>query len=267
MTSLSSQVQQLRSTLRKEIQSGGPDHAQIPRILNQLANLVLRALNDQEHPLARRLVELQKWINLNRKVPAKQRDRKISSQSPGKNSSPPVLELSEKHLFMPQPGNGSPQIRHFWQLQLLLYAVAQSSRCADLEEHVGLDKQRIILAAKEAYPTGVGLWSVNQYWEYTEQALEFVEHPDPPAAFRLEGRTLYGNNGSSQARITPTQASFVNLLLKTPNKWVQVKSFRDAGVRTPPKLKGDLLRKLKDTGIELPIVSMPGAYMLVLDAP
>jgi len=163
MNKLTFQVQQLRSTLRKEIHSGGPARSQIKPRLKELARLVLRALNDNGHPLAEKFVELRQWIGSHRNVPAKQQDHKTSSPAPQKKASPPVLVLSDKHLFMPQPGNRSAQIRSFWPLQLLLYAVAQSSHRAELEQHVGLDEQRIILAVKEAIPTGIGLWSEHQF--------------------------------------------------------------------------------------------------------
>lgn len=266
MNTLSSQVQRIRATLRKEIQSGGPDHSKTQPIINQLVGLVLRALNDDEHPLAQNLVELRIWIDSHRTVPAGPPGRKVSSRAPRNRGFPPGLELSDKHLFLPDPGNGSPQLRRFWPLQLLLFGVARSSRRAELEQYVGLTEQKIVLAANEAFPHSVGLWSNYQFWVYVEQALEFVEYPDPPEPFRLDGQTLHSNRENLQVRLSARRATFLKLLLNSPNTPVPLTSFKTAGISNPKKLKLDLLRQLQNEGVEIIINGTKGAYMLVLPA-
>jgi hypothetical protein len=271
MNTLTSRVQRLRLKLRQEIAGGGPPRSQFDQLRDQIVDLVLRALRDDNHPCAKHLIELQKWIELHREVPAIEPDRKDSSQPDPKTETEQVLVLSEKHLFMPQPGNGSVKIRSFWSLQLLLYIVARSNRLEELAVHLKMGgeavKSAVDVSTKDAVdptrPAGVWLWSTNQFWEYVQLALEQLEHSDPPPEIRLHGKILYYNNIG--LTLTPMCARFLQQLLNSPNKPISRKAFNDAGVPNPTKIKGDLVNHLKKNGIYLPIMSPPNAYVLVLE--
>jgi hypothetical protein len=85
--------------------------------------------------------------------------------------------------------------------------------------------------------------------------------------FRLDGQSLYYNTGKLPLQLSAKRALFLKLLLGSPNKPVPFKSFTNAGIPYPTKLKGDLSKQLKKEGIEMVINAAPGSYTLALPEP
>lgn len=129
-----------------------------------------------------------------------------------------------------------------------------------------MDEQKIVAAANEAFPHRVRLLSDYKFWVHIEQALEFVEYPDPPEPFRLDGRTLHCNKENLYVPLSAQRATFLNLLLNSPNTPVPLKAFRNAGISNPKKLKRDLLQQLEKEGVAIIISGTKGAYALALPA-
>jgi len=64
--------------------------------------------------------------------------------------------------------------------------------------------------------------------------------------------------------VTGQRATFLKLLLNSPNKPVLLKSFKDAGIPNPKKLESDLLRRMNKKGVGMIISATKGAYILAV---
>ena len=254
MGQLTSRVDRMRRELRPKLDTATLTHADVGKLQPQMAECLLRALGDEGHPLRQIFVELTQMIDAHR-APAQPKEK--SPDAPGDEQ----ITMSDRQFFMPQPGNCHAQIRRFWPLQLLLHIVAgYSNRQGELAQHLAISTPRLKQALAEARGCSIETWSLSQFGEYLDQALQRLDYPDPPVCVRVEGRVLI--QGSDQVRLSQQQVRFVNLLTQRCGQWVEYADFHKVGVLHPENIKNKLLMKLKKKGVVLPIDSRPGGYRL-----
>ncbi|HWE03726.1 MAG TPA: hypothetical protein VG326_15080 [Tepidisphaeraceae bacterium] len=261
MSQLSSRVRRLRHEIHRVADAGRGTKVEIEHIQDRVADLLLRALWDEYHALSEQLIALQERVKLER-----QGKLYRPPKDPGKN---PLLGSGEsllhpnRHLFMPHPGNGDPESRRHWQLQLLLQTAARSNaNISRLAERLGLSSESLKQAADAGARYSTGLWSVLQYVQHLEQAVGALDSVDPPLPFRLVDRTVQAVSGGL-VHLSPQEARFLKMLTDRLGKPVTNAEFVGAGILHPAKVKGEIVKKFNAAEIDLPTQSPVGAYLLL----
>lgn len=231
---------------------------QINRLRDRVADLLLQAFWDEHHPLSVDLADLEQRVELDRKGTLY---RDFDSAAITARPNP------RRHLFMPHPGAGDPEARRLWRLQLLLQAAAQSAKHRPrLAERLSMSASRLRLAATNAAHASVDMWSEREYGERLAEAVGSLGYSEPSLPFRLEGRILIPRAAKS-IRLSAQQAIFLSLLIDRVGCPVSFSKLGQAGISHPKETKSRLDRKLREHGIELPIGSLPNAYLLSAGAP
>lgn len=248
-------LERLRRELSIQVENGVLTWQDLLRMRETVGRLVIKSLDDDEHPLVTQLQELKAWIDLNRvqsPVGPAVADRASSPvASPSKTAG-----TSNAHYFMPHPGI-SLSIQQFWPLQLLLHETACSSFFEALAVRLDIDADAVRQIVEKATALSVSYWSVLEFGSRLRAALALLDHPEPP--LRLDGRKLM--YGDQQVRLSPQQTVFVQLLLENTGKWIDHKRFASRGIRNPAKILQSLKKKTK--AIVHLIHSKSGAYQLV----
>lgn len=269
MGQLKSRVERLRSELRRKLDTATLTHADVRELGKRTAQLLFRALADDDHPLCQMLAELTHMIHEYRAraqpsatslgTPAS-KARALARQARPSVPGSERIVMSDRQFFLPQPGISHAQIRRFWPLQLLLYIAGHSERQHELAERLEISKPQLKRALTEARGSSVGIWSLLQFGEHLHHALQWLDYPDPPMSVRVDGGFLI--QGSTQVRLSQQQARFVRLLIERVGKWVEYAEFHKVGVLHPENIKNKLLKKLEKKDVVLLIDSRPGAYRL-----
>ncbi|HEY8750139.1 MAG TPA: hypothetical protein VIM11_19300 [Tepidisphaeraceae bacterium] len=264
MSSLSIKAKQLRDRIISRLNAGAPSNAETTRWSESVAGLVLTALEDKTHPVSTDLLNLQAFIEEQRRLcatqnaPSQKQDKtNVASES----GLAPLAEIpSERNLFLPLPGTQMRQLQEFWPLQLLLYSTANSSRSETLAERLGLTHQKLRGAVEKAGAISVKFWGPLQYANYLAQALGSLEAEVAETVPRIEGRVLtYNGNG---VRLSAQQAMLAKLLIDRAGQRVSFEKFVSAGVPHPARIKLTLVQKLAKVGIELNIQMATSSYTL-----
>ena len=250
-----SKVQRLRDELSLKLDDGSLNEQGLARLRERLGNLVIKALDDEVHPLAVQLRELRALIDLHRPKAAAGRRRKKRDSPPP--TGPMTAIMTDAHFFMPHPGISLP-VKRYWPLQLLLHEAACSSFREAVAFRLEIDPDKIGYCVKQAEKFSTDYWSWQQYGSFLDKALPHLDAPEPP--LRLAGiMLLYGGRG---IRLSRQQAEFVRLLIERTGQWVTHDQFEARGIHNPAKIFYTLNQKTKAEEISLPIHSKAGAYML-----
>jgi hypothetical protein len=268
MGQLQSRVERLRNELRLKVDTATLTHADVRELTSRTADLLLRALGDEGHPLYQMLRELTQMIDVYSApvLRGKKSSRASSSKTlplappPSRADPDAQLVMSDRQFFLPQPGISHAAIRQFWPLQLLLYVTGHSEQQEELARHLAMSTQQLKQAVSEAEQPGVGTWSMPQFGQHLYDALQSLDYPDPPVCVRLDGRFLI--HGSTRVRLSKLQVCFIRLLIQRIGQWVEFADFHQGGVLDPKDVKHKLLKKLQEHDIVLLIDSRPGAYRL-----
>lgn len=259
MGELSTKVRRLRDDLLMFEDSHPPTRQELDALRNRVADLLLRALSDKDHPLTNGLLDLERRCELDEAGKLFRGSAMIRKRA---DRRPDPL----RHFFMPHPGVSDPEARRLWRLQLLLQTASRSplhaSRVAD-RLLISVDSMR--RAAEEAaQASSVAMWGRSEYLQRLAQAVALLESPDPPISFRLEGRMFIHNSGK-RIRLSPQEASFLRLLVERAGQAVPRRDLTKIGIRYPTQIKNRLLDKLRKAKLELHISSTPGFYTLPVE--
>ena len=247
-------VQRLQKELSLKLDTGSSVQQDILQLRDPLGSLVIKALDDDQHPLAEQLQDLTALIDSHRaKTPALHRSKK---QHPPSQNTPNKAIVSDAHFFMPQPGISLP-VRRFWPLQLLLYETACSSHQNAVARCLGVDPEKIRYHVQQAHKISIGFWSVHQHGEHLRTALACLDYADPP--IRLQGKMLMC--GVKEIPLSSQQTAFVQLLMENSGMWVEHEKFHGRGIHNPVKIFFTLSKKIAAHEITVPIHSQAGAYM------
>jgi hypothetical protein len=238
MSEASSKVQRLRMELRRSIDLDRPlTEPQVLRISDRIAEMLLRALGDDDHPLARELAQLSEVILPDgpQKVP------------------------SERVLFLPYMGSDS-RVRRFWPLQLLLLTAAQSPKhAAALAERLLMSPTWMRKTAKEA--AGFLYWSPLQYLGFLERAVQILDVPETVPPIRLEGCRVISFDGI-KFRLGRNQCRLLRLLIDHLGAVITHQQIAGAGVCHAKQTKERLVKTFARQGVRLPIETVLKGYRL-----
>jgi hypothetical protein len=262
MPTLTTSVTRLRRDLQKKLERGTLSQRDMGEIWDRVADLLLRALSDAQHPLSEELAKLQERVQLERDGSVYKSLPEPPAHDEGRSLPPPSTD-PYRHLFMPHPGIGDPEKRRYWRLQLLLQAAAWSpSHATRLAARLSLSPDSMRRAAEAAAASSVRFWSRDEFARRLHEALADLDYPEPPLPFRLEGRLAHLRDEST-VRLSPQQARFLQMLVDRVDLPVEQDEFKKAGIKYPVKLKGELVKKFREAGIELSIIGSPGHYRLL----
>lgn len=267
MEDLAAQAGRLRDQLRGLLDAPRPARPEIDHVRDRVADLVLAALADRNHPLAHDLAVLQERVEADREValiPDGDWDERRVVTRAKRGTRPDPL----RHLFMPQPGVSDPEAQRHWRLRLLLQTAAGSpGHGGRLAERLAISPGAMAAAANEgANASSVALWSQRQRMEFLEQAVAALAAPARPQPFTLVGDDYVDGEGK-KVRLSRSLADFLRLLLDLVGRPVHHAEFRRARIPHPVTVKSRLQKRLMTIGVRLPIVSGVHAYTLTSAQP
>ena len=251
-----SRVQRLRNELSLKLDTGSLVEQDLLKIRDRVGSLVVNALGDEQHPLTEQLSQLTAEIDRYRAIP-RALDRSTKKPASPSQDAPKLAVMSNAHYFMPHPGISLP-VRRFWPLQLLLHETALSSSREALAERLHMEPQEIPRHAQQAEKVSTDLWSVHQHGTLLRTALGYLDYPEAP--LRLDGKLLV--YGGQRIRLSRQQIAFVQLLMENAGTWVQHEQFHERKIPNPIRISYAINKKAEGHGINLPIHSQAGAYML-----
>jgi len=284
---LATRVQRLRTLLQSQLNGSPASAADVAHMRDLIADAVLRALNDEQHPLTADLAALKERVELE-KDGKLYRDLMHSSQTPATDATDRLEQSSKgraqrkatkldqlhceapkeprkrldpnRHLFMAQPGMFSPEHRRYWRLQLLLQTAVSSHHADRVAQLLSLSIATMNHAAAEAARFSTKDWSNLQYADYLLTAIEQLDYPDAP--LKLDGRQLRFSGGMT-IRLSRKEEAMMRMLIADARTPVTYKAFQEAGIKAPQNTKLQLMRKAAKAGLTLSIASLPQAYVLV----
>lgn len=247
-----SPIQRLGNELERHATSAGLSQAEHASFRNRLARHVLSALNDDEHPFTQQVAALRRFVG----------DLAETSASGPQRSRPSEGGRPHHVLFMPQPGSSDPLRRSFWPTQLLLAETAQAKThyARTLADRLVLGPDVLKSAVQQAAQHSWLRWSSLDHLHYLVQALKQLDAP-PAQVIEIDGREL--SQGGHTVRLSPQEARFLELLDDAAGSPVSHEALQKAGVTKPVKIKHNLMSKLDEAGIRLPLhVPRRGYYQL-----
>lgn len=276
MEPLSTAAGRLYEDLSRVLDEPRPSNAELERIYNRVARLLLRAWSDDAHPLTVQQVELAHRCKLERagelyREPPPAPDSVPTPEQPPPPPPTPATKIGRdphRHLFMPHPGAGDPTARRLWPLQLLLQTAARAPAHSEaLAERLRISVTSMRRAADEAAQgSSIGMWSRRQYIERLMQAVERLKAPEPLVPFRLEGQEFVHMAGA-RIRLSPQEAVFLQTLVNRAGQAVTRSELHGAGVRDSTQVKNRLVAKLRKHDIELQITAKADVYTLPTSVP
>jgi hypothetical protein len=269
MGELASRVLRLRHDLGWAIDGRQLTAEDVRRQRERIGQCVLRALDDEGHPLVGQLEALRQFLDREARAREQLAGDASGTRTPVTSSDgalPPSPVISRLDpilpLFLPQPGTSSEEARSFWRLQLLLYVTASTAETAELlASRLALTPPEMAATVEAAARRGVGLWGEHQFVQRLHDALAALDHPDPPLPLRLVGNVAHLVGGGT-VKLSDHEAKFLRTLIEHVDEPVTRAQLRKAGVVYPAQVKNRLLDKLREHGIELTIHSPKGAYQL-----
>lgn len=277
MGELSAKVDRLSKDLRALRDAPATTQFEINRMRDRVADLLLRALSDEQHPLSTGLAELEARVDLEKAgtLYRKRKPRAASDENVAADEISPKHEESSvavpsskvrnpfRHLFMPHPLASDAEARRLWRLQLLLQTAARSpAHSGRLAERLLLSKKSMRQAADEAaQASSVAFWSPGEYLQRLEEAVEALDHADRPISFRLEGREFIHQDGKL-IKLSNQEAKFLQMLVEHAGKPVTHTAFNMSGISYPVQVRNRLENRLKGCGIDLRLDVAVKAYTL-----
>jgi hypothetical protein len=239
MPEASTKVHRLRTELRQSLDLDRPlTESQILGISDRIAEMLLRAFADDDHPLAKELAELLEVR------PPRKTQRKVPRA---------------RVLFLPYLG-GDSRVQRFWPLQLLLLTASQSPKhAAALAERLNLSPTSMRRSAKQA--AGFLLWSPRQYLGFLEQAVQILDVPETIPPIRLEGCRVVSFDGN-KFRLGRSQCRLLQLLIEHIGSVVTYQQIAEAGVYHAKQTKERLAKTFTRHGVHLPIETVLKGYRL-----
>ena len=273
MSELSSRTKRLQQYLRELLDQAEFAKADAERLGDRIANALLIALHNENHPLFTKLEELKTAIaQLPRNVAAE------DAKSAKRDKSAELTEKQRRHrkqmrderakinharlFFLPQPGLSNSIWRRLWPLQLLLHATSGSpSKGSLLAAHLDISFDSMIEAANAGTKLSVQLWSKHQYIQHLIEAVGELDSPD--TALTLIGRFL--KCGGISVRLSDQQEKLLRRLAVKSGAWVSHAELEKAGVGNPVQATAKLRIKLDKAGLYMQINSQDGSYSLPID--
>ena len=252
MGRLSEDVQRLRTEFRLMAVAGRLVVEDVGALKDRVAQVLLAALSDEQHPLRAAWERLRGFV------------ADWAAAPPAEGSPPPDRPIDPNAiLFMPQPGMGNAALREHWPLQLLLRTAASSpTRAGRVARFLEMSPEAMREAVRAADACGSHqYWPPHEYAARLESVLAVVEHADAPLDFEIEGRMVRAGDGTT-VRIGPHQAILLQALVDHVDRPVTFNDLRELGVANPVKIKGAMMRKLREAGIEPRISGSTEYYQL-----
>lgn len=218
------------------------DPSDVRDCLDRTARLVLRALQDEEHPFNERVQALSHLIRTN--------------------------NFNTVTWYLPRPGSTIPDFQQLAPVQFLLLAASMKEGAAyTLSDVMKLSESEVEKArdlAKQSLADRSGIWWLDQL----DRALPLVAHThEHVPVFRLEGRDLFHQSREAPVRLSQQEAQFMSLLIEQSGLLVLMDAFREAGIGKPADRKLGVVQKLTQAGISTDaIVTGQGGYVLTFNS-
>lgn len=196
-------IVRIRSNIQHSINTVDHRRAVIASTTRLVAELVVEAMADPEHPLQHELEELRIVIQVTEfEAGGSGADPSRTSSHP-RPSSGQARGLSSDELqlaawFSPQPAISASAIRRCWRIQLLLLVgVSLPSGAPAVADALGRTLDQVEAAARRGAHNTTLRWNAETYLQRLEEAVDLLVWDGP--LLRLEGRTL--RQGAEEVRL------------------------------------------------------------------